>query len=734
MADNTSDVSIEDAVYADLAIRHYLTNVSVESFDGNSQDSININVDKQWVPASTVKTYVAMYAYKQIQDNKLSLNDFILIDPKNVVSTELETEELPVLAEGQSVSVERLIKQMIIQSDNTAYNVLLDVLDRQEISKYIQSLGLTNSVIGSKLNLDSNQQQSELNVSAYSLNVTTVQDYSRAFDLIKRRKIPGANELFTILSEQKINNMLPLFLPKNVTVAHKTGDLDPLYHDGGIIIGPNRSYILSVFSNLGDPSIIAHVSQLVYTKDLSLIGASIPNTAQSSENIYQPIDPLVLNPNPNQQLLGTKDMSNVQVPSINASDLGIKPSDLSLDLGKHELPQVIIPADSPVHFLVTVTQLIRGVFIPKSQRQLDNLNLKLAEVGDLESRSNNKKAGEILQTVQKQLNSLAKDQKVGEDTKVQTAIQSISETRFTLLGKELDGVNKAQKNETIKAIANQARETLTQIQPNIPQAISETSLSQKPLIGQVTDVSDSQITVKTASGPQVTVPLTKEIRIKEKDKTNVPTSASSISVGTSIALIGSSQGKNFKASFILTNLPRQLVAPPPAIVLKVNQANKTMVISQNGGPIQVNTNSQTVIKGTGTNLSFNSIKPNDVIIVHGENVTPQKNGQNASTPSASSKSPSSSKESPKPGPAGASIQGNNNQNQKDKNAQPAIIKGTTIQIIEKHKDSAKKPSAPETKAQDQKPSSTPTPNKDDKPKKSSFDFFEFIFKRLLTIG
>lgn len=760
-ADSSSYPTIEDAVYADLALRHYLTNISISSFGAHGEDSISINTDKQWVPASTVKTYVAMYAFKKIQDNELSLDDFILIDPDNVVPTEMETDEMPALNEGQSVTVNRLIRQMLTQSDNTAYNTLLDVLDREEITKYAKSLGFSHTTIGSKLNLDSNQQQSELNAPGYGINRTSADDYSSAFDLIRRGKVPGARELYLILKDQKINNMIPLLLPKNVTVAHKTGDLDPLYHDGGIIVGPNRTYVLSMFSNLGDPNILAHISQLVYTKDYSLVGVDVQNST-SSENINQPIDPLVLNPNSSQQFLGAKDVSAVQIPSINAADLGIKPSDLSLDLGKQELPNVLIPADSPVHFLVTISQTIRGIFVPKIKNQLDNMNLKLAEASDLESRSKNQMAGEILQKVQSQLVTTVKDKKIEDDQNAQTAAQAISETRFTLLGQTLKSQDSTQRNETIKTIAKAARETLSQVQPNIPDAVSATSLSQKPLIGNVTNVSDSKITIKSPSGLDITVPITKDMRIREKGKPKVAVAAPSIDVGTTVALIGSPQGNDFKASFILTNLPKQLVATQPAVVLKVNKNTNTIVVAENGVPIQVDVTNQTVIKGSGTNVSLGAIKQNDVVVVRGENIvaspaTPKSStisGNLASpspapssfSPTSPSLPPSNALVSPQPSAGGKPSSPNPNLNPKPsptgqgqlknetQTVQPKVIRGTTIQIIEKHGDTPKKPSTSENSGKSQKPSSNPAPKKDIKSQKSGIRLLELVLERLLGLS
>ncbi|HSX19413.1 MAG TPA: serine hydrolase [Candidatus Saccharimonadales bacterium] len=722
-----TNITLEDAVYADLALRHYLTSISVDSFDQYGENVVEINKDKQWLPASTVKTYVAMYAYYKINKGQLSLDDQIFIDPINVVPTELDTEELPTLSEGQTVSVDRLIVQMITQSDNTAYNVLLDVLDRQEVSKYIQSLGLTHSTIGSKLNLDYNQAQSELNVEGYGINTTTASDYASAFEMIRQKQVPGADALFETFSMQKINNMIPLLLPKDVKVAHKTGDLDPLYHDGGIVSTPQSAYILSVFSNLGDPDIIAHISDLIYTKNYDLVGAEIQDS--TSQNFNWPIDPLVLNIDQEQNLLGTKDVSDVPIPSINAADLGIKPSDLSLDVSRQNLPSVLIPADSPVHFLISASQLVRGVFQDKTQKDLDGMNLKLAEASDLTARGKTQLATATLVKVQGQLDKTAQSEKLSGDSKTQSAIQAISETRFTLLGQGLTSSDKSQRDQTIKTIAKQARETLAQVQPKIPQAVSATSLSQKPLIGDVTDVSDSNLTIKTPDGQDVTVAITKDIKVKDKSQDNTNTKKGAITPGSTIALFGSSDGKNtFNASFVLTNLPKQLVAPQPSIVLKVNKEDKTMVVSENGVPIQVNITPKTIIKGDGTNITLDQIKPNDVVVVRGENVSGQQ-PQNSNSP-ANNLSPASSSSpqpqlQPAPSSATAPKQSNSSVNSPDakksqtqqpqSSIQPQVIKGTTIQTVQKKEDVGKKVSSTPAPAQNNKSTNNQKPTQPSAP-------------------
>src|SRR5258708_25614393 len=59
----TVSVSVEEAVYADLEIRHYLNNISVYSLDQDPKNKDSINADKQYLTTITIRTFVATYAY-----------------------------------------------------------------------------------------------------------------------------------------------------------------------------------------------------------------------------------------------------------------------------------------------------------------------------------------------------------------------------------------------------------------------------------------------------------------------------------------------------------------------------------------------------------------------------------------------------------------------------------------------------------------------------------------------
>lgn len=723
-----STVSLEEAVYADLAIRHYLNNVSVYSDDGKPEDRVSINADREWLPASTVKTFVAMYAYDQVDKGNLGLDDLVQVQAKNVVPTESVDNGLPALQEDEYANISRLIYQMVTQSDNTAYNVLLDVLDRRSVTDYVHSLGLSNTQIGSKLNLDDVQEQYEISTPGFGINTTTASDYSLAFQLIEQGKVPHSNDLLDIFSQQKLNNMIPLYLPKNVEVAHKTGDLDPLYHDGGIVIAPNRKYILSIFSNTGDPKIVAHISDLVYSKNFNLVGEEEKGQAPVSQVPSQSIDPMVASGKPVSQVLAAQ---TAPVPAITAADLGIKASDLALGLAARPSATVIIPADSRFHFIISILQATKKAIALApdaiNQANLDDINLKIAEAKDLKNRGKVTQANALLRKAQDQMIFVAKTKSIVNDAPAQSEIQSLSDARFSVLASELKTGAPSDKNKIIKEIASEAKETAREVQPRLPQASDAVSPSQKPLIAEVVNISNSQIQVRTAGGQIINVP-NDVVRMKDETQpttvegTPAPASNSAVvnsrlstlKKGQTIALIGASKGDKFVASLVVKNVPKELIAPQPVTVLKVDSINKRIIVSENGVPVQVNISSQAVIKGQDTNVSLQSIKVGDVVVVHSEEKQAQTNikPKVSSSPTAQPvilKAPAAGSPS---GPSSSnSISGA--QPSTGKSFQPNVVNASSVQILQKKEDVGKSVSPAPSKSSVNQPSS-----KKEEPKKT----------------
>lgn len=253
-------------------------NVSLYYKNLNGNYEVKINTDRSWVPASMVKAFVVIEAFRQRRLRIIDFDSRVTIQENNVVPTEMETTGYQPLRAGVKATIRELVEAMIAQSDNTAYNTLLDVLDRRNIAISLRELGLTNTVVGEKLSLSDEQYAQDTLVPGRQPNRTTVTDFASLFTQLYEGKIPDSQEILTIFKKQEVNDMIPSLLPSNVEIAHKTGTWAPYYHDGGIVYKPGDPFVLVIFSDANNPSVVARLSKISYYKTRDVLGATITST------------------------------------------------------------------------------------------------------------------------------------------------------------------------------------------------------------------------------------------------------------------------------------------------------------------------------------------------------------------------------------------------------------------------------------------------------------------------
>jgi len=106
-------------------------------------------------------------------------------------------------------------------------------------------------------------------------NITTAADIARLLRLIATRQIltPEACDLaIDIMARQQVRDRLPLYLPDDMHVAHKTGELPGVRHDSGVIFFDSGPVIVvALTQGFPDP-----LSQSVFGGDASALIAQIP--------------------------------------------------------------------------------------------------------------------------------------------------------------------------------------------------------------------------------------------------------------------------------------------------------------------------------------------------------------------------------------------------------------------------------------------------------------------------
>jgi len=174
---------------------------------------------------------------------------------------------------GQAISIDTLAHAMIEQSDNTASNVLIDVLGMDAIARTIHRAGLNKTQLHRHF-MDRNA------IAHHSENLSTARDMGTLLYQIER----GAHEairtvasprscraMIDILLHQEDRDKLARGLPKGTPLANKTGEIDGVRNDIGIV-DPygNSPYVIAVLTkDLYDFSLgniaIRRISRAVYS-------------------------------------------------------------------------------------------------------------------------------------------------------------------------------------------------------------------------------------------------------------------------------------------------------------------------------------------------------------------------------------------------------------------------------------------------------------------------------------
>ena len=193
--------------------------------------------------ASVIKIYILGTAYNMVAQGDLSLDTTLRVKRSDMVGGAGVINGYggePVL------TIRELLKLMIIESDNTATNVMIDYLGMNRINQYIQAQGYGDTILQRKM-MDTASLQAGRD------NFTTVQDVGTFFDRLLAKKLVNETldqEMLDIFKEQTDKECIntALAATSNLQVAHKTGELIGVYHDAGIVYHGQDGYVEVLFS------------------------------------------------------------------------------------------------------------------------------------------------------------------------------------------------------------------------------------------------------------------------------------------------------------------------------------------------------------------------------------------------------------------------------------------------------------------------------------------------------
>jgi beta-lactamase class A len=243
--------------------------------DLTTGETLLINEQEYFHAASTMKTPVMIEVYKQAAAGVFSLNDsFILKNEfKSIVDSSVfslnandDSEKELYHHLGEKRSLYNLVYDMIIMSSNLATNTVIELVNARAVTQTMRQLGAKHIQVLRGVE-DAKAFEKGFN------NVTTANDLMLIYEKMAKGEIidsASSQAMIKILLNQQFKEIIPARLPKEVKVAHKTGNIAHVQHDSGIVFLPNgRKYVLVLLSkNLQKEEqaikAMAEVSEMIY--------------------------------------------------------------------------------------------------------------------------------------------------------------------------------------------------------------------------------------------------------------------------------------------------------------------------------------------------------------------------------------------------------------------------------------------------------------------------------------
>jgi beta-lactamase class A len=265
--------TIEDQIRKELSKQPGVYGLAFK--DLSTGEELFINEHEVFHAASTMKTPVMIEVFKQAKEGRFSLSDSVPIKNsfKSIVdgsvysldSAEDSEQRLYTLTSTKR-TLDSLVYDMIIVSSNLATNIIIELVDAKKVTQSMRDLGANDIRVLRGVEDDKAFAEG-------LINSTTPYDLMIIFEKMANGETvsrEASDAMIDILMDQRFNTIIPAKLPRDVKVAHKTGSINGVHHDSGIVFLPDgRKYVLVILSkNLKDEdaatAVMANVSEIIY--------------------------------------------------------------------------------------------------------------------------------------------------------------------------------------------------------------------------------------------------------------------------------------------------------------------------------------------------------------------------------------------------------------------------------------------------------------------------------------
>jgi beta-lactamase class A len=216
-------------------IRAHKGKVAVAVKDLATGESFEFRADEPMPTASLIKFPVMVETYRQAAEKQVDLNKTLTLKTSDKVpGSGILTSHF---SEGASFSLVDAVHLMIVFSDNTATNLVLEQIGLKSTAETMERLGYPNTKIHSKVFRRDTSVFPERS-KQFGLGSTTANEMVRLCAAVWEKKVVSPEACEAMLKHLRAcddKDKFPRFLPPGTKVAFKTGSLDDTRTAAGVI-------------------------------------------------------------------------------------------------------------------------------------------------------------------------------------------------------------------------------------------------------------------------------------------------------------------------------------------------------------------------------------------------------------------------------------------------------------------------------------------------------------------
>ncbi|HEY3412422.1 MAG TPA: serine hydrolase [Armatimonadota bacterium] len=191
--------------------------------------------DEQFISASVIKTPILMEAFRQAKAGQIDWEEILPLRDEDKVGG---SGVLNVLHAGLPLTARDVAVLMTVVSDNTATNIMIERLGVVNVNKFITDHGLSVTRCVRKL-YDMPLIEKGIH------NYIAAGEINYLLTLAGDGRLNGPEwdaDLIGMMKKQQYREKIPHLLPPDAVTATKSGSLDEVSHDCGIIYLPNGDW------------------------------------------------------------------------------------------------------------------------------------------------------------------------------------------------------------------------------------------------------------------------------------------------------------------------------------------------------------------------------------------------------------------------------------------------------------------------------------------------------------